>query len=90
MTKIEEVALAIYNSKWVTANSLADLSYESRDEAIKAARAAIEAMREPTDGMVKAMEENLFEHLPDARDWTITLAKEGWQSAVDAALNEKP
>jgi len=55
---------------------------------VPAIKAALKAAREPTEVMIKEGEATLFEHLPDARDWALTLMKEAWQSMIDAALQE--
>lgn len=50
------------------------------------ARAAIAAMREPTDAMVSESEKAIFEHMAEARDWTLQAAKDGWRAGIDEAL----
>ena len=59
-----------------------------RDQFLRQARAAIEAMRYPSPGMIKEAEECFFKWLPSAR-WTITMAKEAYIAAIDAALKEE-
>lgn len=52
------------------------------------ARAAIEAMREPTDAMIMAAEWAEPEYREDDRDMAIQFKAE-WRAAIDAALNEQ-
>ena len=52
------------------------------------ARAAIEAMREPTDAMVMAAEWAEPEYREDDMDVGATYKAE-WRAAIDAALNEQ-
>ena len=79
MTPIERVALAICGD-----DNPANILSIHRTRA----RAAIEALREPSEKMVQAAEKALFEHMSEARDWTYAYAKEAFQSAIDAALAE--
>jgi len=66
----------------VPADEVAVLRDWARGEARKALRAA----REPTEEMVQAAEAEFFEHMPEARDWSLTMAKEAYQAAIDEAL----
>lgn len=52
------------------------------------ARAAIEAMREPTDDMCRAGCRSIFQE-PDAEWHAIGVMGEGWQAMIDNALGEK-
>lgn len=52
----------------------------------KVARLAIEAMREPTEPMVKTGWDVMPDYTKPARDD----AKDTWRAMVDAALSEKP
>lgn len=85
-TMIERVARAIYEADdaWSTAfpwPSMAS-SEQSPDNYRRIARAAIEAMREPTEAM---REKIALEDWTGVRDisWT-----DGWQIMTDAALSE--
>jgi hypothetical protein len=75
---VERVAIAIHGA-------IGDIGiFESFDEAYKsskrsAARAAIEAMREPTDGMVSFM-------LADYRAVYANDARDNWRAMIDEAL----
>lgn len=40
---------------------------------------------EPTTEMVAAAERNFFEHMPDAREWTMTHAKDALRDGIAAA-----
>jgi hypothetical protein len=84
MTKLEQVARAIGEFDLDGASGI----YEQ--QLMKAARAAVEALREPTEEMVKAAEQEIFEHMPGARDWTLLCAKDAIKAAIDAILSEKP
>ena len=52
------------------------------------ARAAIAAMREPTDAMVKQGEMAAYEYRADPADWTLKLTKDAWRAMIDAALKD--
>lgn len=74
---IERVARAL-----MSAQESRDLDYASpmvREAYMFAARAAIEAMREPTDAMVDAMEEHAGTIAPQY----------AYEAAIGAALNEQ-
>jgi hypothetical protein len=74
MDMVERVARAIAA---VNHEDDFDRSDEARRMFIEDARAAIAAMREPTEEMVKAQ-------------WSEpTCGAEGWRAMIDAALNEK-
>lgn len=53
------------------------------------ARAALEAMREPTEEMVKAGEQEFFEYREEPADWTLKGTREAWRAMIDTALSEK-
>jgi hypothetical protein len=53
------------------------------------AEAAIEAMREPTDAMLQAMEVEIFEHAATAAPWQLEACKGGWIAAIEAELGER-
>lgn len=72
MTMIEKVAKAI---------RLRDTTDE-----FAMARAAIEAMREPTKEMIEAGEREFFEHFPEAREWTLVGTKDAYEEMILAAL----
>jgi hypothetical protein len=50
------------------------------------ARSVISVMREPTDGMIRAGECEIFEHRASADDWALQATKEGWYGMIDEAL----
>lgn len=52
------------------------------------ARAAIAAMREPTEEMVKEGEEEIFEHMAESAVWSRDATKEGYCAMIDEALKE--
>ncbi len=79
---VERVAIAINESVFGKAM---DADERSR----KMARAAIKAMREPTDRMVAEGEETIFEDRPHAEEWQIGATREGYQAMIDAALDGK-
>lgn len=82
MTMIEKVARAIRES------GEGDLSLSAYVDPFKAARAAIEAMREPTQAMVDAAEWAEPDYHEDDMDVGGTFKAE-WRVAIDAALNEQ-
>jgi hypothetical protein len=78
---IERVARVFYEAEWNTA--LVPFEGETKEFAMTVARAAIEAMREPTPRMMTA-----FHDVCDPYgqcDW-----KKGWQAMIDAVLKENP
>ncbi len=72
MTKLEEIARAM-------SDLVVDL--ETMPTWHQLARAAVDAMREPSEEMVRAPEDGL------ARPYTVTNC---WQDMIGAILNEKP
>jgi hypothetical protein len=100
LTKLEEIARAIYEAgPWgVTSQQAvggpiyrtknawgnADNSY-NRDECLRLARAAVEAMREPRVSMCAAMQ--MITEDPDI-GWAASFGAM-WTAACDAILNEK-
>jgi hypothetical protein len=80
MTKLERVARAI----------MSHINHDpDYDNCMEAARAAVETLLEPSEEMVKAAEQEIFEHMPEARDWTLLCAKDAVQAAIGAILSEK-
>ena len=83
---VERVAKAIYDScslQWQR------ITWDERNhtEWLKQARAAIRAMREPTE------HECIDEHGSDRWDWTCGVCggpKENWERIIDSALKENP
>ena len=79
MTPVERVARAIwaaeYTSPWPAGDGYPD--NEERGLAIRQARAAIEALREPSEEMIAALQEwaSCAGYIP-----------EGWSAAITAAL----
>jgi hypothetical protein len=93
MSMIERVAKAICERppsgySWLTQSPSSKRFYEA------IARAAIEAMREPTEAMIALGESYMDFVLPDGFDNTPegrrAEFKMGFQCAIDAALSEKP
>ena len=79
-TMVERVARAIYakadpSGKWEARSEMGKGHY------IAMARAAIAAMREPTEGMVHAM-------TALAPTWDDETSRRKWSAAIDAALKE--
>lgn len=93
MTPLERAARALYDRlphvvEWD------DLSQSAKDENIAVARAVLEAIREPSEGMVR---EGCLADFPGGRfgEATFTEAHIGeddapviWQAMIDAALSE--
>lgn len=77
MTKVEEVAMAICEAEWGE-KSWPLVSNHSRNKAIRHARAAIEAMREPTEEMGRLVREK-----SGFSDSSM------YRRFIDAALNEQ-
>lgn len=89
MTKIEEVARAIYEATWGPNAWLAADGAEM-DEAKAQARAAIEAMREPTPGMVDSgVAFALNVTVSGEGGWTKYITAKH-RAMIDAALAEPP
>lgn len=83
MSKVEEVARAIAKTQGFDLPHDMTLPYAAGSrvgKAMAAARAAIEAMREPT--------RNILTAFVDA-DTSIEDARVRWEAAIDAALNEE-
>lgn len=51
-------------------------------------RALLTALREPSEEIIAAGECCLFEHMPEARDWTLRATKDAWQAMIDSYLGE--
>lgn len=86
---IERVALAIYekrNGRGCKPWSIQTKSHKS--PYLDDARAAIEAMREPTIGMLSAADDTI---IPDERfhDGPFETDKFTWETMIDAILNEQ-
>ena len=82
MTKIEHVARSLHMHQSIEVWSEAEPS--TRIFWLKMAGAAIEAMREPTQEMVRA---GAFDEYDGATEMTALAA---WELMIDAALKEKP
>lgn len=80
MTMIEKVARAIFKAEYPDAVNCDSMSADW----LKLAKAAIEAMREPSDKMVLALIG--FDCSKEHPLWNLTA--EGYQEAIDAALKE--
>jgi hypothetical protein len=83
MTKLEQVARSIRDCMLSRHVIVLD------DDAADMARAAVEALREPTISVIEAVEDSMYDHLPEPRSWTQQCAKDGWIAGIDAILNEK-
>jgi hypothetical protein len=82
VTKLEQVARAIM------ANISHDPDYE---DCMRAARAAVEELREPTEAMIEAGRIAIVEYRENRREiMNSEFAELGYRSAIDAILNEKP
>lgn len=46
----------------------------------------LNAAREPTEAMLEAGEANLFEHLPESKEWTLIYMRDAYQDMIDEAL----
>ncbi len=83
MTKLEEVAKALYDQNYLNSE---DSHYPSFDESrflfLPLAKVAVEAMRVPTDAMIKSAHEH--------HEGEFYLPFSLWQSMIDALLNEAP
>lgn len=83
MTKVESVARAIASDEHDWNNAIV------RELLIKRACAAIEAMREPTDEMLKAGTSAAVSY--DQRfEGPEDISEQIWDGMIDAALNERP
>lgn len=76
-TMIERVAWALRKSEFPCDRGWSVYTHQ--------ARTAIEAMREPTDGMIEAVYRSYFWMDDAASD-----IRDAWSYAIDAALGEKP
>lgn len=87
MTKVEQVALAIWQKKMNTKDGVEIFNrLTARDEWLGIARAAIEAMRGPTD---KMKESGSFTGWSDGTGAISEVeAAEVWHDMIDAALSE--
>jgi hypothetical protein len=74
MTKLEQVARAIREKM------LQEHVLMRPEQAAAAARAAVEALREPTEGMIRAV---MMDHMDDGPGAV-------WGRMIDAILSEKP
>ncbi len=102
MTTLEEIARAICIAQGADPNMVLAIneSYSGAPVAdiarplyrqpqfIEAARAAVEAMREPTDAMVLRGHEMVDD--PRGGFVDVTNVIDGWKAMIDAILNEKP
>ncbi len=82
MTKLEEIALAIHRARYPDAavmDGIEGLSPAAAADVLEEARAAVDAMLEPTESILDALSDE------DGAD-----PKRLWQQAIDAILNEKP
>lgn len=81
---IEKVARAICASMHDEFNQWGELDSEEKDAFMGGARAAIEAMRQPTAFMADSGDE-IFRSILAPRYYTIPV----WRSMIDAALKER-
>lgn len=81
-TMVERVAQACWQTQ--TIRPWEDAHEDEREEMIGYARAAIEAMRDPTDTMLTAVDCG-----GEKREWLSgKMRVSNWQGMIDAALNE--
>jgi hypothetical protein len=73
---VERVARAIYMVAPIGVRDWVDAPASVREDCLVCARAAIEAMREPTDAMIDA--------------GGAATPRIAWRAMIDAALDEKP
>lgn len=91
MTMIEQVAKAmVRNFLGRDPSDESEWWIQGVVDARDLARAAIKAMRMPTDAMVRQGEMHCYEHEGQADDWSLKAMREGWEAMIDAALNEQP
>ncbi|TDH35680.1 hypothetical protein E2A64_10085 [Pseudohoeflea suaedae] len=93
MNMVERVARAIANEahKGGDYGMTGDDAYDRRPEEFTAlARAAIEAMREPTKGMEDAPSDAEIDFGPGGSGDLDASPLNVWQAMIDAALGEKP
>lgn len=83
MDMIETVARALYQSDWIGNGKAPAYEGGMRDEYLREARAAIEAMRNPTEAMRLAG----HQHIPDDHGDPWASAIEVWQAMIEAALS---
>ncbi|HLX18470.1 MAG TPA: hypothetical protein VKS24_25055 [Bradyrhizobium sp.] len=86
---VERVAEAIYKTDPVGVRPWQDAPISNRDDCLACARAAIAAMREPTEAMVEAGEAEMYEHHEKPEDWTLENTKTAWMMMIDAALADQ-
>jgi hypothetical protein len=88
---LDKVAKAIYE----IAHPVADLPERYRWDNmeplykrtwLEAARAALQALREPTPEMLDAAEATIFEYAPRSEQWQLDATKRGWQAMIDKAF----
>lgn len=90
---IMRMAKAMYDAYPILDENDAPISWEDleregdRNPCILCARAAIEAMREPTEAMVTAGNVDCWSYFGDE---PFPSFERGWASAIDAALQEAP
>lgn len=88
MSKVEEVARAIFEEDGTGYPALSvpfeEQSWKVRERYSDLARAAIEAMREPTPGMIEAMNRTRM-----AIQGGYEVDASPWEAAIDAALSEE-
>lgn len=65
-----------------------DLSEKAREDFIEDARAAIKAMREPTEAQIRAVDKALHEHWPNARKMAVAMQHAMIDSALSKAKGE--
>lgn len=92
---VERVARAICKSRFMNGGNEDDDGWDDLPKAHKQqrlieARAAIEAMREPTEAMIDAGEPEFYEWMFGQEDWTRPMVPQGWRAMIDAALTDIP
>lgn len=88
MSKVlERVARALEPQAWAALGTGDTLAYKNRRvSSLRKARAAIEAIREPTEEMMQAACDAAFQPVSLTSEEAYEL---GWRSMIDAILNEK-
>jgi hypothetical protein len=95
MTKLEQIARAMFDAHNASRPHAAGLTWDDnsvdweRAEYIAMARAAVEAMREPGETIIVAVDA-----LPGSQEpmapWVPPFFHDAWSAALDAILSEKP
>jgi hypothetical protein len=90
MTKLEEIALALFRA--VTSDpeaSWESMSAEEREDALGWARAGLEAVRQPGEVALAAGERNIYDGGPGYRESRANQAIDCWEDMIDELLAER-